>query len=104
MLSMLSIQMKFGACEVFKKIFFNEQNFQFTGMLNSVKTIAIILIWLGLPVVVVKYAIERIINSQIDWLTPALLVFAAQWIVLSAVSLIIGIILDKINENRKLRR
>ena len=51
-----------------------------------------------------KSAIERIINSQIDWLTPVLFVFALQWIVLSAVSIIGVIISDKVNENRKLRR
>ena len=73
-------------------------------MLHSMKTIAILVIWLVTPVLIIKSAIERIINSQIDWLTPVLLVFALQWIVLSAVSIIGVVISEKINENRKLRR
>jgi hypothetical protein len=73
-------------------------------MLNSMKTMLILVIWLVTPVLIVKSAIERLINSQIDWLTPVLFVFALQWIVLSAVSIIGVIISDKVNENRKLPR
>jgi hypothetical protein len=68
------------------------------------KTMLILVIWLVTPVLIVKSAIERLINSQIDWLTPVLFVFALQWIVLSAVSIIGVIISDKVNENRKLPR
>lgn len=73
-------------------------------MLNSMKTIMILLIWLTVPVLLVKSAIERMTNNQIDWLTPVLLVFALQWIILSAVSVAASLILDKKNENSKLQR